>query len=169
MPTRKINGQASSTKIENYLFSYRYRAVLQRLDPLPDWSQFILKRLNQSGIPLTANHLLINEYETGQGIMPHVDSPKLFGPIITSLTLGSPCVMTFAKDSDQFNLVLPSRSMLVMRDQVRYEYTHQISKLAQEKGMDLMGNCITVVRDRRVSMTFREMVPEALLDLPGES
>ena len=34
------------------------------------------------------NHVLVNEYLAGQGIMPHTDGP-LFTPVITTITLGS--------------------------------------------------------------------------------
>eukprot|EP00795_Rhopilema_esculentum_P002741 gene2741-960_t len=40
------------------------------------------------------NHVLVNEYTAGQGIMPHVDGP-LFHPAITTISLGSQTLLDF--------------------------------------------------------------------------
>lgn len=39
------------------------------------------------------NQLIINEYNPGQGINPHIDNPILFSSPIVSLSLGSDCIM----------------------------------------------------------------------------
>lgn len=41
-----------------------------------------------------ANHVLVNEYLPGQGIMPHSDGP-LFHPIISTISCGSHTVLEF--------------------------------------------------------------------------
>lgn len=40
------------------------------------------------------NHVLVNEYPTGGGIMPHKDGP-LYTPVVAVLSLGSPVLMDF--------------------------------------------------------------------------
>jgi hypothetical protein len=37
------------------------------------------------------------------GIMPHTDSPEIFGPVILSLSMLSPCLMTFTHKQDSSN------------------------------------------------------------------
>jgi len=62
---------------------------------------FVTNRLLERKIYKTSpNSIIVNEYEVGQGIMPHVDAPKLFGPTITALSLLSDCVMTFQHVKD---------------------------------------------------------------------
>lgn len=39
--------------------------------------------------------MIINEYEPGQGISPHIDNINLFKDIIVSLSLSSDCIMIF--------------------------------------------------------------------------
>ena len=39
--------------------------------------------------------MIINEYEPGQGISPHIDHPALFDNIVVSLSLSSPVIMCF--------------------------------------------------------------------------
>ena len=41
------------------------------------------------------DQLIVNEYIPGHGISAHVDAPKVFDDIITSVSLGSTCVMEF--------------------------------------------------------------------------
>ena len=75
--------------------------LLQGMIPedIPGWLQTVVEKVN--GLPSSvfpedkkANHVLLNEYEAGQGIMPHVDGP-LFYPTITTVSLGSHTVLDF--------------------------------------------------------------------------
>lgn len=45
-----------------------------------------------------ANHVLVNEYLPGQGIMPHTDGP-LFHPVICTISCGSHTVLQFHENS----------------------------------------------------------------------
>lgn len=47
------------------------RKVLEELGPLPDFVQPVLARIAEQDLSPPPNHLLVNEYEAGQGIMPH--------------------------------------------------------------------------------------------------
>lgn len=46
------------------------------------------------GLDWQPNHVLINAYEPGQGIMPHQDGPA-YAPLVAILSLGAPCVLRF--------------------------------------------------------------------------
>lgn len=53
-----------------------------------------------------ANHVLVNEYLPGQGIMPHSDGP-LFYPVICTISCGSHAVLEFyekEQDGDDKNM-----------------------------------------------------------------
>ncbi len=41
-----------------------------------------------------ANHVLVNAYLPGEGIMPHEDGP-LYHPAVCILSLGSPAILRF--------------------------------------------------------------------------
>ncbi|KAG0333233.1 hypothetical protein BG004_000924 [Podila humilis] len=139
------------------VFSYRLRKVVGDMERLPEMFDVLTERLLERQIYTTSpNSIIVNEYEAGQGIMPHVDAPKLFGKTITALSMLSDCVMTFQhiKDPKDIRLIhLPRRSLVVMNGSSRYEYKHSISK-------DLIEHVdgIEIVRARRVSITYRDMV-----------
>ncbi|KAG9298744.1 hypothetical protein G9A89_012812 [Geosiphon pyriformis] len=102
------------------------------------------------------NMCIVNEYQPGQGIMAHTDAPSLFGPIILSLSLLSSCLITFTHVIDptnQFSVILRPRSLLMMTESCRFDYKHSISKdLVEFYGEE------KIVRDRRVSLTFRTVI-----------
>ena len=92
--------------------------------------------------------LIVNEYEPGQGIGRHVDSHD-FGNTIVSLSLGSQCHMIFrdrAGDRGVLEIPLKARSLLIMKDEARLKWTHEIPSRKSDKG---------VPRRTRVSLTFR--------------
>ncbi|KAI8597374.1 hypothetical protein EDD21DRAFT_310901 [Dissophora ornata] len=139
------------------VFSYRLRRVVGEMETLPSMFDFLTSRLLEHRIyGESPNSIIVNEYEAGQGIMPHVDAPKLFGPTITALSLLSDCVMTFQHVKDH-NLVyrvhLPRRSLVVMNESCRYDYKHSISKDLVE-----FVDGLEIVRARRVSITYRDML-----------
>ncbi|CAI7838780.1 unnamed protein product, partial [Closterium sp. NIES-53] len=66
--------------------------------PLPQWLQSFTSRLSadlRSVFPSPINHVLVNEYQEGQGIMPHQDGPAYF-PCVAILSLGLPGTMAFS-------------------------------------------------------------------------
>ncbi|KAG0360341.1 hypothetical protein BGZ54_009603 [Gamsiella multidivaricata] len=139
------------------VFSYRLRRVVGDMEPLPSMFDFLTRRLlNQRIYSQSPNSIIVNEYEAGQGIMPHVDAPKLFGSTITALSLLSDCIMSFqhVKEADLiYRIYLPRRSLVVMNGSCRYDYKHSISK-------DLVEyvDGLEIVRTRRVSITYRDML-----------
>jgi alkylated DNA repair dioxygenase AlkB len=136
------------------LFRYKTRKIESKVVPLPNQFDFLVSRLSKYS---SFNHLVINEYEVGQGIMPHIDSPALFGPVICSLSLMSDCVMRFeSEDGELIDVHLPNRSLLVMERESRYKYKHSISKLETEQLGDLV-----IQRAKRVSITFRLLLEQA--------
>lgn len=171
------------TQQYEYLFLYKTRSILEKRPPIPSFCLFLLERMRaQVGIFGTNDpiHLLINEYLSGQGIMPHTDSPALFGPVIVSLSLLSDCLMTFTKEdgTHSFSVQLPRRSLLVMSDEIRYHWKHGISKDLIERIPSFASDGVCnpnkeyvegdpewIVRDRRVSLTFRTLLSQGVAHL----
>ncbi|KXJ18223.1 Alpha-ketoglutarate-dependent dioxygenase alkB-like 6 [Exaiptasia diaphana] len=65
-------------------------------EDLPPWLKVYAEKIGS--LPVfdgnTPNHVLVNEYEPGQGIMPHEDGP-LFYPVVSTINLGSHTVLNF--------------------------------------------------------------------------
>jgi alkylated DNA repair dioxygenase AlkB len=120
---------------------------------LPDWTDFVGRRLVETDV-LTRypNQMGINEYMPGQGIAPHVD---YFGGAVVSLTLGCGCVMDFTRpdSSDTVSLWLPRRSIVVLQGSARTVWRHGIKGRLKD-----VVNGRVIRRDRRVSLTFRDVV-----------
>ncbi|KAK7104195.1 alpha-ketoglutarate-dependent dioxygenase alkB homolog 6-like isoform X1 [Littorina saxatilis] len=65
-------------------------------EDLPQWLLTYAKKISDVGafegkIP---NHVLVNEYEAGQGIMPHEDGPAFY-PTVSTISLGSHTLLDF--------------------------------------------------------------------------
>jgi alkylated DNA repair dioxygenase AlkB len=67
----------------------------------------------------------VNEYYAGQTITPHIDHVDA-GPVITILSLASPATMRFSLSGQNFDVELPARSLVQMRNQIRYNWQHEI-------------------------------------------
>uniref|UniRef100_A0A8C4RMJ1 tRNA (carboxymethyluridine(34)-5-O)-methyltransferase n=1 Tax=Erpetoichthys calabaricus TaxID=27687 RepID=A0A8C4RMJ1_ERPCA len=105
------------------------------------------------------DQLTINQYEPGQGIPPHIDTHSAFEDI----------VMDFKHpDGQNVSVLLPQRSLLVMKGESRYLWSHGITPrksdvvpvinadAAQIVSSDL-GNLTLNKRETRTSFTFRKV------------
>eukprot|EP00026_Physarum_polycephalum_P014404 Phypoly_transcript_14915.p1 GENE.Phypoly_transcript_14915~~Phypoly_transcript_14915.p1 ORF type:complete len:238 (+),score=30.89 Phypoly_transcript_14915:241-954(+) len=131
--------------------------------PIPDSFEFVTQRLLQQNI-YTDEHppdqLIINEYTKGQGILHHIDAPKLWGPIVSTLSIGSPAVMEFRKPKKEdptgkhtVDIILEPRSIVVLTGPARYDWQHGIAKTVS---FNWKGVKYTRPDDyRRISLTFR--------------
>ncbi|XP_028656230.2 alkylated DNA repair protein alkB homolog 8 [Erpetoichthys calabaricus] len=115
------------------------------------------------------DQLTINQYEPGQGIPPHIDTHSAFEDVIISLSLGAKIVMDFKHpDGQNVSVLLPQRSLLVMKGESRYLWSHGITPrksdvvpvinadAAQIVSSDL-GNLTLNKRETRTSFTFRKV------------
>ncbi|XP_017277280.1 alpha-ketoglutarate-dependent dioxygenase alkB homolog 7, mitochondrial [Kryptolebias marmoratus] len=86
-------------------------------------------------------------------IKPHIDSVKFCGSTIAGLSLLSDSVMRLVKEDaphEWLDLLLSRRSLYIMRDQARYDFTHEI--LRDEESV-FSGT--RVPRQRRISVICR--------------
>ena len=128
------------------------------------------------GEEVAANHVLLNEYLPGQGIMPHLDGP-LFYPTISTISLGSTTLLNFYRERDegegeslQFadrlvtSLFVQPRSLLVLKDDMYEKYLHGIEEIHQDVISDKICNLndSSVIgqafpRSTRISLTIRHV------------
>lgn len=93
---------------------------------IPEYFQFLLDRLvAQNLVPLRPDSITMNQYLKNQAILAHIDDPKA-GSVITVLSLQTPATMRFQKETRNFMVELPPRSVVQMRDDIRYNWTHEI-------------------------------------------
>lgn len=88
-------------------------------------------------------------------IKPHIDSVKFCGSTIAGLSLLSDSIMRLVKEDDSsewLDLLLSRRSLYILRDQARYQYTHQILKDDES-----VFNGHKVPRQRRISVICRNL------------
>ncbi|KAM4742090.1 tRNA (carboxymethyluridine(34)-5-O)-methyltransferase alkbh8 [Anableps anableps] len=131
-------------KVKHYGFEFRYdNNNVDKDKPLPaglpEECLPVLQRCLQDGyISVLPDQLTVNQYETGQGIPPHVDTHSAFEDTILSLSLGAKAVMEFRHpDGRVVPVVLPERSLLVMKGESRYLWTHGITP----RKFDLVPAC----------------------------
>lgn len=147
-------------RVQHYGWRYDYKArgITQdlRIGAIPDWLAGLCERLSAEGIfSRTPDQVIINEYQPGQGISPHVDCVPCFGDTIASLSLGSACVMDFTNSvtNEKQSHLLEPRSLLALSGDVRYHWQHAIPARKSDKWR---GQSIS--RARRVSLTFRKVI-----------
>jgi alkylated DNA repair dioxygenase AlkB len=139
-----------------YRYDYKSRSVAADLylGPLPDWAASLATQLHTQGLSeQPPDQLIINEYQPGQGISPHVDCVPCFGESVLALSLASAAVMVFTQvqgAQQQVPILLELCSLVVMRGEARYQWKHSIParKTDQYEGQSFE-------RVRRVPLTFR--------------
>uniref|UniRef100_A0A3B5ASM3 tRNA (carboxymethyluridine(34)-5-O)-methyltransferase n=1 Tax=Stegastes partitus TaxID=144197 RepID=A0A3B5ASM3_9TELE len=121
-------------RVKHYGFEFRYdNNNVDKDKPLPaglpEQCLPLLDRCIRNGhISIMPDQLTVNQYESGQGIPPHVDTHSAFEDTILSLSLGAKIVMEFRHpDGGVVAVVLPGRSLLVMKGESRYLWTHGIT------------------------------------------
>uniref|UniRef100_A0A3Q4H912 AlkB homolog 8, tRNA methyltransferase n=1 Tax=Neolamprologus brichardi TaxID=32507 RepID=A0A3Q4H912_NEOBR len=168
-------------RVKHYGFEFRYdNNNVDKDKPLPAGIPAeclpVLERCLRNGhINVMPDQLTVNQYESGQGIPPHVDTHSAFEDTILSLSLGAKTVMEFRHpDGRVVAVVLPGRSLLVMKGESRYLWTHGITPrkfdmvpACEQQSPDHVtpepgtrSNLTLSKRGTRTSFTFRKIRPE---------
>lgn len=153
-------------------------------EKIPDWLHMYCEKISSLGAfsGKTANHILVNEYKQGEGIMPHEDGP-LYHPTVTTISLGSHTLLDFydpissldvdAPQTEEtrflFSLLVKPRSLLILQDDMYKRLLHGIQPCAQDMLTDKVVNLSaaeaqhgeTLTRGTRVSLTIRH-VPKVI-------
>jgi alkylated DNA repair dioxygenase AlkB len=150
-------------RVQHYGYKYDYKARFidysMKIGELPEWVMPFANKLHQEGyMPQIPDQLIVNEYNPGQGIASHVDCEPCFGDTITSLSLGSTCIMDFInkQTKEKIEILLEPRSLVVLKDDARYQWTHGI---AGKKADYFKGQ--KHERNTRISLTFRNVIIKA--------
>eukprot|EP00928_Gymnodinium_smaydae_P099654 TRINITY_DN9570_c0_g4_i1.p1 TRINITY_DN9570_c0_g4~~TRINITY_DN9570_c0_g4_i1.p1 ORF type:complete len:309 (+),score=64.89 TRINITY_DN9570_c0_g4_i1:151-1077(+) len=106
-------------------------------EPLPLFLEQLSRAVDAVGAfpaGASANHVLVNHYRPGEGIMPHTDGPA-YHPVAVILSLGSAAVFDFWRDHADaagrgppaLSLLLPPRSLLIFSDEAYGGHLHGIA------------------------------------------
>lgn len=124
------------------------------------------------------NHVLINEYLPGQGIMPHKDGGA-YHPVVCTVSLGSSlCLDIYGTNEDgtretdpRWKILQEPRSLLITTDRIYSDFMHGIDNVT--KDVDLGPSTIAnwdllrapqliqdgwSERQTRVSLTYRDVL-----------
>ncbi|KAF9458480.1 hypothetical protein BDZ94DRAFT_1140707, partial [Collybia nuda] len=108
--------------------------------------------------PGAARQAILNLYQPGEGITPHIDLLRRFGDGIMGVSLGSGC------PRERWDLYLPERSVIVLSEEARYQWTHGIGKFKEDyvslPHVDSPSGR-WIERGMRLSITFRWLLPGA--------
>ena len=135
------NTLSRRTQHYGYEYNYRNKGVHKKAPDFPKAVQHIAHYLKQSQI-IDADQCIVNEYRRNQGISKHIDSPD-FGPVVVSLSLNADTKFIFRQYSQSIEMIVPRRSLLVLTNESRYNWTHEIPKITTDQNY------------RRISLTFR--------------
>lgn len=138
-------------RTQHYGYEYNYKNTSQLLPAPPlhpslDYLRQQIESLNDVKEGTVFNQCIVNEYRKNQGIAPHIDHIRHFGPIIVSVSLGQPCDFIFThKNRDEKEVVrLEPGDVCIMSEEARYDWKHSLRMPSSSKGS-------------RVSITFREV------------
>lgn len=147
-------------RVQHYGYKYDYTArrvdASMKIGDMPKWLEDYCAELQSKGyLPLKPDQVIINEYQPGQGIAPHIDCVPCFEETITSISLGSSCMMEFAhsETNKKIPVLLEPRSLFILNGDARYLWKHGIAARKTDK---YEGQIIQ--RDRRISLTFRNVI-----------
>jgi len=169
-----LTGTARDTLLALPLPSYLSDAVLPRLKALGLFSE------SAHGAP---NHVLVNEYRAGEGIMPHEDGPA-YCPITATISLGGHTVLNIYKKKEDgereasptWRILQEPRSLLVTTGDMYKDTLHGIAEREIDEGLgpetvvnwDMLGDKMAYAagsakRDTRISLTYRDVLKVAKL------
>jgi alkylated DNA repair dioxygenase AlkB len=147
-------------RVQHYGYKYDYKArrvdLSMKIGELPTWADALAVRLWQASFfAEKPDQLIVNEYEAGQGIAPHVDCEPCFSDTIVSISLGSPCVMDFInlESKEKRSVLLEAGSAVVLQGESRYDWQHTIASRKTDTFEEK-----TYKRSARISLTFRKVL-----------
>ena len=145
-------------------YGYEYKYSSRNTSPATPMGGPILQVaqwLHQLGI-MTPDQCIVNEYTHKQGIGSHADAP-VFGPTVVSISLLMPTNMRFTPvphlgQGTPFTITLMPRSLLVLADEARYYWEHEIAGTRKTVSLPDGQSFNKDTSYRRVSITYRTRV-----------
>ena len=150
------------TQHYGYRYDYTKRTINRQdyLGPFPDFINTINFNLQKDGLTdQSFSQAIVNEYQSGQGIAPHIDAQDCFAERIISLSLGCTVPMVFKPNYahptiNTMTVWLEPGSLLMLSSDARYRWSHSIPARKSDDHPDYGKQ----ERTRRISITLRKVI-----------
>ena len=133
-----------NSKLLNNRIAIRYGNSIygnEKLDPIPKYLLDLCNKLiNKKILDTLPEDVSINIYYPGNKMVPHIDKVDA-GPVITILSLLSDANLILTYGAKKEIVLLPSRSIVQLKDKYRTYWKHSIEK----------------VNNKRISIVFRQL------------
>ncbi|GAB2272895.1 Alkylated DNA repair protein alkB 8 [Dionaea muscipula] len=176
----------SKRRVQHYGYEFCYQTrnvdTKRYLGELPTFVSPVLERISaccqlDGAADITLDQLTVNEYPSGVGLSPHIDTHSAFEDAIFSLSLAGPCIMELRRYDEGMSglefdsgvismeklkncskslrraIFLPPRSLLILSGEARYAWHHYIP----HHKVDVVKDSVIRRSSRRVSLTFRKV------------
>ncbi len=147
-PVPDMYGRVTEGSRQRLDFGYIYetRGGLIETEPIPDAIRdFATYLCGVLGVENDFDVCLVNLYQKGQGIGPHIDHTDLFGERIICATFNGKRTMRFSHAGDKVDIITAPCSVYMMEGDARYVWKHEMPKLKSNEP------CFSVTfRKRRV-------------------
>ena len=152
--------------------------IVSRLLSIPIQTRDGASNIFSNSPHLAPNHVLINEYLPGQGIMPHRDGAAYY-PVVCTVSLGaSLCLDIYGNHEDgvrekepRWRILQEPRSLLITTGDLYADYLHGIADTTRDENLtpttianwsllscpENVQNC-TNERKLRTSLTYRDVL-----------
>jgi alkylated DNA repair dioxygenase AlkB len=138
-----VEAENKSTEINNRI-GIRYGNSIygnSELEPIPKYLLNLCNKLiDKKILDVLPEDISINIYYPGNKMVPHIDKIDA-GPVITILSLLSDANLILTYGAKKEIILLPSRSVIQLKDKYRTHWKHSIEK----------------VNDKRISIVFRQL------------
>jgi alkylated DNA repair dioxygenase AlkB len=138
-----VEAENKGTEINNRI-GIRYGNSIygnSELKPIPNYLLNLCNKLiDKKILDVLPEDVSINIYYPGNKMLPHIDKIDA-GPVITILSLLSDANLILSYGSKKEIVLLPSRSVIQLKDKYRTHWKHSIEK----------------VNDKRISIVFRQL------------
>ena len=138
-----VEAENKGTEINNRI-AIRYGNSIYgntELEPIPKYLFDLCNKLiDKKILNVLPEDVSINIYYSGNKMLPHIDKLDA-GPVITILSLLSDANLILSYGSKKEIVLLPSRSVVQLKDKYRTHWKHSIEK----------------IKDKRISIVFRQL------------
>ena len=138
-----VEAENKGTEINNRI-AIRYGNSIYgntELEPIPKYLLDLCNKLiDKKILDVLPEDVSINIYYPGNKMLPHIDKLDA-GPVITILSLLSDANLILTYGAKKEIVLLPSRSVVQLKDKYRTHWKHSIEK----------------IKDKRISIVFRQL------------
>lgn len=123
---KEVWSREISRKTLHFGYEYVYKTkTISTAKPIPEYIRTIVEKI-QPHFSEEINQVIVNAYNSGQGIAPHIDHTKYFGKEICSLSLNCATDIIFEMNGKKKSIDAKRRYLLIMKNEARYKWKHSL-------------------------------------------